>query len=83
MAIPWTLEKELCGLVDATSVGDVLCRLRVIKAPGVTSRRGRRQLRAAIKWLNSTSGRSIDESRAAAIYTFHAADVKNEGARWP
>ena len=50
--------------------------------PGVTSRRGRRLLRDAIKWLNSTGGQPIDESRAAAVFAFHAAKAKNEGIRW-
>jgi hypothetical protein len=47
--------------------------------PGCTSRRGRRLLREAIKWLNSASSHSIDEGRATAVYAFHAADGKSEG----
>jgi len=50
--------------------------------PGLTSRRGRRLLREAIKWLGSASSQSIDKRRAAAVYAFHAADTKNEGIRW-
>jgi hypothetical protein len=49
---------------------------------GVTSRRGRRLLRDAIKWLNSTAMEPIDEDRAAAVYAFHAGKTKNEGMRW-
>jgi len=48
-------------------------------APGQTTRRGRRLLREAIKWLNSACSRSIDESRARAVFAFHAADGKSEG----
>lgn len=33
MAIPWSLEKELCGLVKATSVREALWRLGVISEP--------------------------------------------------
>lgn len=33
MAIPWNLEKELCGLVKATSVREALWRLGVISEP--------------------------------------------------
>jgi hypothetical protein len=50
--------------------------------PGLTSRRGRRLLREAIRWLAGASSQSIDKSRAAAVYAFHAADTKNEGIRW-
>jgi hypothetical protein len=49
--------------------------------PGITARPGRRLLREAIKWLNGASRRSIDASRAAAVFAFHAADGKNEGIR--
>ncbi len=38
MATPWTLEKELCGLVDAASVGQALCRLGIIEAQSPTPR---------------------------------------------
>ncbi len=47
--------------------------------PGITSRRGRRLLREAIKWLSTSTSQAIDESRAAAVYAFHAADVKSGG----
>lgn len=45
--------------------------------PGLTSRRGRRLLREAIKWLSRTTSQAIDERRAKAIFAFHAADAKS------
>jgi hypothetical protein len=33
MATPWTLEKELCDLVDAPRVGEALFRLGILRAP--------------------------------------------------
>lgn len=50
--------------------------------PGVTSGRGRRLMREAIRWLASVGGQAIDEGRARAVYAFHAAGVRNEGIRW-
>jgi hypothetical protein len=50
--------------------------------PGLASRRGRRLLREAIKWLGSASRQSIDKSRASAVYAFHAADTKSKDMRW-
>jgi hypothetical protein len=47
--------------------------------PGLTARRGRRLLREAIKWLSRASSQSIDESRATAVFAFHAADAKSGG----
>ncbi|HEY7669392.1 MAG TPA: hypothetical protein VH852_02030 [Hyphomicrobium sp.] len=47
--------------------------------PGVASKRGRRLLREAIKWLNGASRQSIDRGRATAVFAFHAADGKCEG----
>ena len=47
--------------------------------PGLSARRGRRLLREAIKWLSKASRRSIDESRATAMFAFHVADAKSEG----
>jgi hypothetical protein len=38
MATPWTLEKELCGLVDAASVGEALCRLGIVEEPSPKAR---------------------------------------------
>jgi len=35
MAISWTLEKELCGLVDASSTGEALWRLGLAESPAV------------------------------------------------
>ena len=50
--------------------------------PGLTARRGgQRLLREAIKWLSRASSQSIDESRARAVYAFHAADARSEGSR--
>lgn len=49
--------------------------------PGLTSRRGRRLLREAIKWLGRATSQSIDESRARAVFAFHAAEAKSEGIR--
>ncbi len=47
--------------------------------PGLSSRRGRRLLREAIKWLSRASSQAIDESRATAVFAFHAADAKSGG----
>jgi hypothetical protein len=33
MATPWTLEKELCGLSDAATAAEALCRLGILDAP--------------------------------------------------
>jgi hypothetical protein len=33
MAVSWTLEKELCGLVNARSTGEALCRLGLSEDP--------------------------------------------------
>jgi hypothetical protein len=45
--------------------------------PGLAPKPGRRLLRDAIKWLNSASSQAIDESRATAIFAFHAAEAKS------
>jgi hypothetical protein len=49
--------------------------------PGVTSRRGRRLLREAIRWLNGVSGRKVDEKRATAVYA-HYADTNCGDITW-